>query len=99
MTYGLAYAAASLGCTLPIFLTVVGAALTAGGWGRGAIGFVLYGLGMGLVVSTLTLGVALLGHSAIGRAGAAGAVLLLLADAYVVYYWLTLGGLLSEVLG
>lgn len=46
------------------------------------------------------------GHAVIGWARAAGwylhaagAMLLLLAGAYVVYYWLTLGGLLSEVLG
>jgi len=30
--YGVAYALASLGCTLPVFLSVVGSALLAGGW-------------------------------------------------------------------
>lgn len=106
LAYGVAYAAASLGCTLPIFLSVVASALTSGGWASGALGFVLYGLGMGAVIATLTLGTALLRYSLLGNARRAGRyvhavgaiLLLLLAGAYVVYYWLTLGGILSDVL-
>jgi len=102
--YGLAYGACSLGCTLPVFLTVLGSALVAGGPVGAAGEFLLYGLGMGAVLSALTVVVALLkrvGFSRLRRPGGhlqtAAAVLLLATGAYVVYYWLTLGGILSRV--
>ncbi|HEV2035436.1 MAG TPA: cytochrome c biogenesis protein CcdA [Candidatus Dormibacteraeota bacterium] len=101
--YGLAYGACSLGCTLPVFLTVLGSALVAGGPVGAAGDFLLYGLGMGAVLSALTVAVALLkrvGFSRLRRLGVhlqtAAAVLLLATGAYVVYYWLTLGGILSR---
>jgi cytochrome c-type biogenesis protein len=100
--YGVAYAAGSLGCTLPIFLSVVAAGLTTQGPAGALLQFVLYGLGMGAVLSVLTLAVAVAGHSAIRtvrRVGAylqpVGAVALLLAGGYVVYYWLSSGGIIS----
>ncbi len=102
--YGIAYAAGSLGCTLPIFLSVLAAGMAAGGPARAVLQFVLYGLGMGVVLSTLTLVAAVIGHGAIRgvrRVGVylqpLGAVVLLLAGAYVVYYWLTIGGIISAL--
>ena len=56
--YGIAYALASLGCTLPIFLIAVGAALSAGPLGSLVL-FVVYSLGMGLVLTAVALGAAL----------------------------------------
>lgn len=56
--YGVAYALASLGCTLPIFLIAVGAALGAGPLGSLAL-FVAYSLGMGLVLTAVALGAVL----------------------------------------
>lgn len=100
--YGLAYATASLSCTLPIFLAVVAGALAAGGFLSATSQLLLYALGMGTVVALLTLSTAFFKAPAIARARKvvryvqpASAVLLLVAGAYVVYYWLTLGGLLA----
>jgi cytochrome c biogenesis protein CcdA len=102
---GLAYGAASLSCTLPIFLAVVASALTVGGFLPGVLQFVLYGLGMGFVITVLTLSTALAQQAAIRSVRRLGrylqpvtAVLMILAGAYIVYYWLTLGGLLAAVL-
>ncbi len=96
--YGLAYGASSLGCTLPIFLTVVGGALTAGGATAVVAQLVLYALGMGFVLGILTVAAALVKQAAFGvprRLGAfvepAGAILLLVTGGYVVYYWLSVG--------
>jgi len=102
LAYGLAYGLASLGCTLPIFLAVLGTALTAADlWG--AIGQVLlYALGMGSVLTALTLAAALVKvapfagmRRSLRYVEPASAVLLLLAGAYIIYYWLTAGGLLG----
>jgi cytochrome c biogenesis protein CcdA len=102
--YGLAYAAASLSCALPIFLAVVASALAAEGILSAAIQFVLYALGMGFVIAVLTAITAVVQHGALARARGlvrhvkpASAVLLLLAGGYVVYYWLTLGGILTAI--
>jgi cytochrome c-type biogenesis protein len=63
---------------------------------------VLYALGMGVVVTTLTVLVALLGRRVLRRVRGAGrvleplsAVLLLATGGYVVYYWLSAGGILG----
>ena len=100
--YGVAFGLSSLGCTLPLFVTVVGTALAGGGLGAAAGQLVLYALGMGAVVTAATLAVALFGPAVVERAGAVGrylapasAILLLLTGAYVVHYWLTAGGLLA----
>ena len=102
--YGLAYGLASLSCTLPIFLAVVGSALAVNGLLAAMGQFVLYAAGMGLVISGLTLAVAVFKHAALRSVRRVlpvvqplSAALLLLAGAYIIYYWLTLGGLLGGV--
>jgi cytochrome c-type biogenesis protein len=102
--YGLAYAAASLSCVLPIFLGVVAGSLAAGGLAVAIAEFVLYALGMGFVIAVLTAATAFLKHGAVARVRGlvryvepASAALLLLAGGYIVYYWLTIGGILATV--
>jgi len=99
--FGVAFGAASLSCTLPIFLVVVGSALATGGFLSGLVQFLSYGLGMGLVLILLTLGIALLKEGIIVSkvqgvlpyVERAAAVLLVFAGSYIVYYWLFKGGL------
>ncbi len=96
--FGLAYGAASLSCTLPVFLVVVGSGATAGGFLAGAGQFLGYGLGMASVLLALTLALALFKQGLIVRlrkgvpyVQLVSAVLLLLAGAYTIfYYWSTL---------
>ncbi len=97
--FGLAYGAASLGCTLPAFLAVVGSGATAGGVASGAGRFVGFGLGMASVLVALTLALAFFKEGLIQRLrGAlpyvqkASAILLVLAGVYVVFYWWTAQG-------
>ena len=101
--FGLGYGTASLSCTLPIFLTVVGSTLTLGTLVDSVVQFVLYGLGMGMVIMALTLSMALFQGAmvkgmrrALPYVQPVSAVLLLIAGAYIVYYWLTLGELLDS---
>ena len=101
VAYGLAYGSCSLGCTLPIFLAVVGSGVVAGGWVAAVRQFLLYALGMGFVLSVLTLGAAVLKQTVFGAIRGlvpylepVSGVLLLATGAYVTYYWLALGDLL-----
>jgi len=94
--YGTAYGLVSLGCTLPVFLGVVGTSLQLHGLADAAGQFVLFGIGMGIVLAVLTIATAWFGDGLLRRAqalrrhvGWASAVLLWLAGAYIVYYWLT----------
>ena len=96
--FGLGYGTASLSCTLPIFLTVVGSTLTVSTFLDSTLQFVLYGLGMGLVILALTMSMAVFQSAMVGKVRKVlpyiqpvSAVLLLLAGAYIMYYWLTLG--------
>jgi cytochrome c-type biogenesis protein len=98
--FGLSYGTASLGCTLPIFLTVVGTSLAVSDLGASFGQFLLYALGMGLVIMALTLGLAVAKGAMVGAVRKAlpyvqpvGAWLMVIAGAYIVFYWLTLGGL------
>lgn len=102
--FGLGYGVASLSCTLPIFLAVLGTAVTSDPL-TSVLSFAAYGTGMGTVLTALAVAAAL------SRTGLAGAtrrilphvsrisgVLLAAAGAYVVNYWsFTLGLLGAEV--
>jgi len=94
--YGAAYGLASLGCTLPVFLGVVGTSLQLHGLASAVGQFMLFGIGMGVVLTVCTVATAWLGDGLITRARALGrhvgwlsAVVLWLAGAYILYYWLT----------
>ena len=101
--FGVSYGVASLSCTLPIFLTVVGTTLTASGILTAVGQFFLYALGMGLVIMALTLGMAFFRGAMVGGLRKAlpyvqpiGAWLMVIAGAYIIFYWLTLGELLQR---
>ncbi len=53
--FGVGYGLSSLGCTLPVFLLVVGTAITAGGVGSAALVFLSYAAGMTLVLLAVAL--------------------------------------------
>lgn len=98
--FGLSYGTASLSCTLPIFLIVVGTSLAVSDIFTSVGQFVLYALGMGLVIMVLTIGITLFKGAMVGALQrtipyiqSIGSLLMILAGSYVVFYWLTLGGL------
>jgi cytochrome c-type biogenesis protein len=92
--FGLAYGLASLSCTLPVFLAVMGSSLTAGSIAAGAGRFLSYGLGMASVLLVLTLALAFFKGGVISRLRKAtpyvqpiSAALLVVAGAYIIFYW------------
>jgi cytochrome c-type biogenesis protein len=91
---GLAYGLASLSCTLPVFLAVIGSSVAAGSFASGAIQLLNYGLGMASVLLTLTLalaffkqGMVLWFRKTVPYVQLASAVLLMVAGGYIIYYW------------
>ncbi len=100
--FGLAYGLASLSCTLPIFLAVIGSSFaTSSIWGAFAQ-FILYAVGMGSVILTLTLGMSLFKGAMVGGmrkvmryVEPVGTWLMLIAGTYIVFYWLTIGNVLK----
>jgi cytochrome c biogenesis protein CcdA len=91
--YGVAYAVASLSCTIGPFLAVVGTALGGADVAEGVVAFLAYALGMGLVVGVLAVAATLTDSTLAARArgllphvSRIGGVLLVLVGAYVAYY-------------
>ncbi|HSK26935.1 MAG TPA: cytochrome c biogenesis protein CcdA [Jiangellales bacterium] len=91
--YGVAYAVASLSCTVAPFLAIATSSVTSGGWVAGVGVFVAYALGMGLVVGTLAVAVALAHVGLVTRTrrllpyvSRASGALLVVAGLYVAYY-------------
>ena len=88
--YGVLYALASLGCVLPVFLLVVALAT---GFASGIVAFLAYALGMGIVMTFLTVALSLpksaLGtkmNKALPTIIKINNIILILVGAYLVYY-------------
>ncbi len=93
--FGVGYAVASLGCTLPIFFVVVGGALSSEGLTGALILFVSYALGMGAVLTGVALATALSKgflvrglKAVVPHTERIGALMLIGVGLYLVYYWL-----------
>jgi cytochrome c-type biogenesis protein len=91
--YGVAYAIASLSCTIGPFLAVTSATFRAGSVLGGVLAYLAYAAGMALVVGVAASAAALAGTAAITAArrllryvNRAGGALLILVGAYVGYY-------------
>ncbi|MPY80186.1 MAG: cytochrome c biogenesis protein CcdA [Actinophytocola sp.] len=91
--YGVAYAIASLSCTIGPFLAVTGTTFQSGSALLGVLAFLAYGAGMALVVGVLAIAVAVAGASAVTRmrrvlpyVNRISGVLLIVVGGYVGYY-------------
>lgn len=92
--FGIAYAVASLGCTIGPFMSTVLGAVSTEGIATGIAAIALYGLGMALLVTglTVTLALANTGLLKVLRKGMAwfdyvAGVFVLLTGLYLTYYW------------
>ena len=91
--YGVSYAVASLSCTIGPFLAVTSTTFRSANLASGVAVFVAYALGMGIVVTALTVAVALAKAGVVGRlrrampyVSRASGYLLVVAGAYVAWY-------------
>ena len=100
--FGLSYGAASLSCTLPIFLSVMGSTFSTDTIADTTKQFLTYSLGMGLVITSITVCMALFKETvtvsikqAIPYIQTIGSWLIIGAGSYIIFYWLTIGGLIT----
>lgn len=92
--YGVAYAVTSISCTLPLFITTMVGNGRRDGFGSGVAHVAAYGAGMALIVSALTVALAVANTSVLGvlRRGSqhvdrVAATLVLLSGFYLIYYF------------
>lgn len=92
--FGLSYAIASIGCTLPLFLINVTGAMNRDSVADGVVVFALYAAGMAFVLMALTVTMAMARTTLVSALRSARAyvnvvagVLVALAGAYVALYW------------
>ena len=97
--FGVSYGVASLSCTLPIFLSVVGINLNGSSIYDSMMQFALYGAGMGSMILFVTLSMAILKgvmiryiKSVLPYVERIGFLLVVLSGMYIVFYWMTIGG-------
>ena len=99
--FGLGYGVASLACTLPVFLVVVGTSVLGGNAAQAGTHFVAYALGMGTVLTSVVVGAAFFQSAVAGATRrivpyvhGVMASLLLSAGLFIVVYWLEAADLL-----
>jgi len=93
--FGIVYAIASIGCTIGLLISVILGSINRHGFVSGVISIVLYGLGMGLLVTSLTVALA---FARVGLVTAVkksfkwfdkvSAAFVLLTGLYLSWYWL-----------
>jgi cytochrome c-type biogenesis protein len=91
--YGVSYAIASLGCTLPVFLVVVAGTAERSNAASGAVAFLAYGLGTTVVLMTVSIAIALARDGLVRKVrelarfvDRVSGVLLVAVGAYLVWY-------------
>jgi cytochrome c biogenesis protein CcdA len=92
--FGVVYAIASIGCTIGLLISVILGSVNRNGFASGVVSIVLYGAGMGLLVTSLTVALA---FARVGLVGAlkrslrwfdrVSAVFVLLTGLYLSWYW------------
>lgn len=92
--FGVVYAIASIGCTIGLLISVILGSVNRNGFASGVISIVLYGAGMGLLVTSLTVALA---FARVGLVGAlkrglpwfdrVSAVFVVLTGVYLSWYW------------
>jgi cytochrome c biogenesis protein CcdA len=92
--FGAAYGLISLSCTLPLFMSVIGGALTQDGIASGGAQFVAYGLGMGAMLVLVSVSLALFEGVLVTRmrrlgpyVSRLGSLVLIGVGIYMIYYW------------
>jgi cytochrome c biogenesis protein CcdA len=93
VAYGVVYATVSLSCTIPVFLVAVVGSFRAESFVAGVVVLVTYAVGMGLVLTSLAVAVALARDGMVSRSrrilpylNRVSGVLLVIAGAYVTWY-------------
>jgi len=91
--FGVSYAIASLSCAIAPFLVVTSSVSNADNFASRVLTFVLYGVGMGLVITVLTVALALARSGVVARfrellpvMNRVAGVLMVVTGAYVAYY-------------
>jgi uncharacterized membrane protein len=89
-----AYAVASIGCTIGFLTTAVFGSIALNGFVSGVMSILLYGLGMSMLVTALTVslafaktGVVALIKNRLNIIQRLGAILVTLTSVYLIFYW------------
>lgn len=92
--FGIGYGIASLGCTLPVFLAVIGASLATAGPGGALLVLIAYGIGMAIMLILFSTGAALVRGGLVRSVrrimpymGRITGAMLTVAGLYLTYYW------------
>ncbi len=99
--FGIGYSIASLSCTLPVFLLVVFQGISTGGLLDGFLVFLLYALGMGIIMTGISLAISISNQAFMrlmaklsSKINVITSIILIGAGLYLLYYNIIIGKLL-----
>ncbi len=99
--FGIGYSIASLSCTLPVFLLVVFQGISTGGLLDGFLVFLLYALGMGIIMTGISLAISISNQPFMrlmaklsSKINVITSIILIGAGLYLLYYNIIIGKLL-----
>ncbi len=105
LVFGIAYGIAALSCTIFLFMGVVSLAVASGGFTSGLLQFILFALGMGLVIAVATIVSALFResvnrwlHRLVPVVARFSGLLLIFAGGYILYFWFIVVDILNWTL-
>ncbi len=92
--FGVVYAIASIGCTIGLLISVILGSVNRNGFVSGVISIMLYGVGMGLLVTSLTVALAFARNGILASLKRSlrwfdqvSAIFVVLTGAYLTWYW------------
>lgn len=95
--YGAGYGVASMGCQAPVFVAIMVAGFVAGGFGNAFLLFIMFGIGMGIMMVLVTVLIGMAKGAVIKKMTSAmpmikrvSGLILLLAGIYLAWYYLTI---------
>ncbi|UCB42821.1 MAG: sulfite exporter TauE/SafE family protein [Dehalococcoidales bacterium] len=102
LVFGIAYGLAALSCSVLLFTGMVVGAYSSGGFANALLQFILFALGMGLVITVVTIASALIRetvnrwlHRLVPVVARLSGLLLIFAGGYMIYYWFVVGDILG----
>lgn len=102
LVFGIAYGLAALSCSILLFTGMVVTAYSSGGFANAFWQFLLFALGMGLIITVVTIASALLKETVnrwlnrlVPVVTRLSGLLLFFAGGYMIYYWFVVGDILG----
>jgi len=103
--FGISYALASISCTMPIFLALIGSSIAREGFVYGFYQFLVYSAGMTVMIIIITVTISIFKSTFLDKfkksskyLDIVSSYILIIVGGYLIFYWLTEGNISEKIL-